>query len=341
MNAGAAEERIMLLDFGSRELRGGLYHINNNGSSIIATSISSLFNEDISVEKINNDVSNFFEGFVLREISGHKPINPSTMRQIQEHIAAFSYQHKDMLFQRNIRTKPIKLYFNFTYPPFQQTITHEQVQKLLRPYTNRFDRFMQDVLKKSLSNTTTTPENIDTVLCVGGGFEMLWAKEAVSKQFPNANINFYKNPKMVICEGAAIVAAHTLGIPQAGAKLEIEDTHQLAYDVGLTDGKNFFPLVERNAFWWQSHSTKLVLVNQDVGGELSLSLCTRTSAGEVHGLANVRLNGLPLRPKGTTRLEVGLSFASNTEFIMKVRDRGFGEMFPKTEYERDVRIVLK
>jgi len=340
VNTNMSEEHIMLLDFGSRELRGGLYHIANNDSGVLITSISSLFNKDISIAKLNNDVSDFFEGFVLREIGKGKPLNPDTMRQIHEHIAVFSYQHRDMLFQRNIRTKPIKLYFNFTYPPFQQTITHEQVQKLLRPYASRFDRFMQDVFKKSLSNTTITPEDIDTVLCIGGGFEMLWAKEAVSKHFSNAQVNFFKNPKMVTCEGAAIVAARTLGIPQAGAKLQIEDTHQLAYDIGLTDGKNFFPLVERNAFWWQSHSTKLVLVNQEVNGELNLNLCTRTGTGELHGLANVRLNGLPLRPKGTTRLEVGLSFLSNTEFSLKIRDRGFGEMFPKSEYERDVQICL-
>ena len=320
---------VLLLDFGARELRGGLYNITTTDTGVLATSMSSLFSDAIGMIKINNDICEFFGDFV-REETAHKP------RQLRDQITAFSYQHRDMLFQKNIRTRPIKAYFNFTYPPFQQTITHENVQSLMRPYTRRFDGFVRDVLGKSISDTRLTPGNVDAVLCVGGGFEMLWAREAVTALFEN--VHFYKNPKMVTCEGAAIVAARALDI--TNKSLTLEDRHQLTGDIGLADGQNFLPLVERNAFWWQNHPAKLVIVNQDVDSGLKLNLCTRNKVGEVHSIGNMLLGELPARPKGVTRLEVAVHFESNADIVLTVRDAGFGEMFPKVEYEREVRLRL-
>ena len=317
-NAG----RVLLLDFGSRELRGGLYSIEPTDTGVLATSISSLFSDAVGMAKINNDICKFFEDFVAA--------NSNKSRQLQDQIMAFSYQHRDMLFQKNIHTRPVKAYFNFTYPPFEQTITHEAVQNLMRPYVRRFDSFIRD--------TKLTPANVDVVLCVGGGFEMLWAREAVSALF--SNVNFYKNPKMVTCEGAAVVAAYALDVCEESKQLTLEDKHQLTGDIGLTDGVNFLPLAERNAFWWQSHPSKLIIVNQSVDSKLNLDICTRTQSGEIRGIDTVLLNELPTRPKGVTRLEIGLKFESNADAVLTIRDAGFGEIFPKVEYEREARLKI-
>ena len=337
------EERILLLDFGARELRGGLYHTTIADGGLFATSLSSLFCDEIGVSKINNDVSNFFGDFVRKELVKGRPLNASQSRQLHENVLAFSYQHKDMLFQKNIRAKPIKMYFNFVYPPFQQTITNEQVKALVKPYTRRFNGFMGDVLEKSISETPVLPIDIDAVLCVGGGFEMLWAKEAVGELFAGARVYFYKNPKMVVCEGAAVVAARALNMDSHKDVdfITIVDTHQLTCDIGLLNGTDFLPLVERNAFWWQSHSPKLVLINQEVNGGIELNLCMRTKEGEIQDLTIVQLSGLPPRPKGTTRFEFRLIFVSNNVARLAVRDMGFGDLFPQTEYEFTMEIRIE
>jgi len=338
-----SNEHALILDFGARELRGGLYQISNQSPKdgvMTATSVSSLFSDIIGTTKINNDISDFFAGFVFSELGKDRPPSSEQRLQIEEHISAFSYQHKDMLFQKNIRAKPVKLYFNFMYPPFQQTVSSEQVQALMRPYAAQFSNFIKNVFKKNIANKSLAPNDVDTVLCVGGGFEMLWAREAVAAMFSRAQVHFYKTPKMVTSEGAAIVAARMLGVHEEGDSLTLEDAHQLTYDIGLTDGHNFLPLVERNAFWWQNHVSKLILVNQPVTGELSLDLCARSNAGEMQGIVSITLSDLPHRPKGTTRLEVGISFASNKDAIITVCDKGFGALFPPTEYERRVEVRL-
>jgi len=314
-------ETALILDLGNRELRGGLYEISANEKNISAVSISSVFDSEISMAALNHDVNELFASFL--------PCGAD-----KEQLLSFTHQHKDILFQKNIRMKPQKLYYNFVYPPVQHTLTNEQVTKLIEPYSQKFNKFICDVFEKNLREKKISPEQIDAVFCVGGGFEMLWAKESVAMIF-SKKAKFFKNPKMINAEGAALIAARKLGI--SGAPLALEDNHQLANDIGLCDGENFLPLVERNGFWWQKHPAKLILVNSEVDGtsELILHLAELSQNGDRREISQIKLDRLPARPKGVTRFEIGVEFKSNTEMILSVKDKGFGDLFPKTEYEKE------
>ncbi|MCL2203957.1 MAG: DUF5716 family protein [Defluviitaleaceae bacterium] len=338
------EERALLFDYGSREVRGGLYHIMPQGDSVAVKSISSLFDDTIGTHSVISDVCDLFGSFLLAQQSVKQ-----LSKQMTEQISAFVYQHKDMLFQKAIRTKAAKLYFNFAYPPFQQTLNQEDAARLVKPYHQRFNRFMREVLQKNLYEEEIRPQDISAVLCVGGGFEMLWAREAVGEMFSTAQVRYHKNAKLVTAEGAALVAAQRLGMAE-GPAVSLEDKHQLTLDIGLCDGGQFLPLVERNAFWWQKHPDKLLLVNRAIGDPgdwtqeleaLCLHLARRTASGEAFPLAEMPLPGLPERPKGTTRLAVGLEFASNVDVTVTVRDLGFGEMFPPSDYEEAFTVRLE
>ena len=321
------QERLLLLDFGSRELRGGLYDVKPETDRILAASMSSVFDDEISTKKINDDVQVLFESFVISQ--GVK------QKQLNEHISAFTYQHKDLLFQKNITQKPIKLYFNFAYPPFQHTVDNSRAKSLIKPYATRFNKFIKAVLEKSLYETPARPTDIDTVICVGGGFEMLWAKEAVCGLFSKKQVKFYRNSKMAAAEGAALIAAKAVGVIDQ-PQLVAEDKHQLTGDIGIAAEGVFLPLVERNSFWWQKHTPKLVLVNAEVDGGISFRLEERKEASTPRSLGEVALKGLTKRPKGTTRLEFAVSFTSNTELIVTVSDRGFGDLFPAVDYRMQI-----
>jgi len=316
------DELALVMDFGGRELRGGLYQIAPKDGSIVATSMSSVFNNLVSVANINNEVSTLFESYIDSETD-----------RLNEHIFSFTHLHKDMLFQKSIRQKPIKLYFNFVYPPVQQTIEQKQVLELIFPYLRGFNGFINDVLDKSLFTKPVRPKDVSLVMCVGGGFEMLWARDAVAEFFPLTK--FYKSPKMVVAEGAALIAARLLSSADL-PEIILEDRHQLTGDIGITSGEAFLPLVQRNSFWWQHHQPKLVLVNEAVSGDITFSLEKRGTNGEAKNIGEVKIEGLPTRPKGATRLEIGVSFLSNKEFNLNIKDIGFGDLFPQVEFERVV-----
>ena len=340
------DEKVLLLDYGSREVRGGVYAMGNDSIN----SLSSIFDDTIGTGKIDDDVYSLFESYYHAE-QGHKntrdydPGNEAA--QLHEQLTAFAYQHKDILFQKNIRTKPAKLYFNFVYPPFQQTITHEDTENLINPYRQQFTRFIRDTLEKNLATGSTqshrakaiSPYDISSVICVGGGFEMLWTREAVAAVFTQSQVRMYKNSKLVTAEGAALVAAKMLGVTK-GPSVRVEDNHQLHVDIGLSTGDVFLPLTLMGTFWWQKHQPTLILINSPVNGELSLTLTERYNTGESRQLANCNLTGLPARPKGTTRLKFGVNFKSNTDMTLSVEDLGFGELFPKTGYTGEFAVKL-
>ncbi|MCL1863969.1 MAG: DUF5716 family protein [Defluviitaleaceae bacterium] len=316
-------ENVLLLDIGNRELRGGLYSVAEKDGGVNAVSLSSVFDNEISMSAITRDANELFGSF-LEDDGG-------------EQLKVFTYQHKDILFQKNIRTKPQKLYYNFIYPPVQHTLTYERVQELTAPYIKRFNQFISDVLAKSLSGKAFMPSEIDTVLCVGGGFDMLWAKEAVTAIFPKERVKVYKNPKLATAEGAACIAARELGITDA--PLAIEDKHQLVNDIGLSDGRSFLTLIERNGFWWQTHPSKLFLVNSATD-DMSLDLVEAYPAGDGRIVSKIRLDDFPQRPKGVTRLEIRPTFRSNTELTLKITDMGFGDLFPKSNYTREFLVKM-
>jgi len=328
------DECILLLDYGAREVRGGLYQVTPRGATLGIKSVSSLFDDTIGTASVVSDVQDLFTSFLPDEQTA------KLTKQTAEQITAFVHQNKDMIFQKNIRTKPVQLYFNFTYPPFRKTITQQDAANLSRPYALQFERFMRDVLQRNLCEQEIRPSNISAVVCVGGGFEMLWARESVTDMFTPAQARFHKNAKLVTAEGAAFIAAQRLDMLNAQS-IALEDRHQLSFDIGLCDGKDFLPLVERNAFWWQKHTDKFVLVNAPVGHVLCLQLATRTVAGDIYPLVDINLNGLPDRPKGTTRLGMGLEFSSNEAAILSIRDLGFGELYAAFDYNEAFAVQLK
>jgi len=291
-----ADGDVLLLDFGASQLRGGLYRRDG----ITITAVSSMFSDQISMDTINAAVEDFFDGLL--------PVSTK-----KEQLSAFAYGQRDILFQKNAGLRPIKFYFNFLHPPQQVTVTPDQITNFISPYKEKFEQFIKSV-------SSGTPH----VLCAGGGFEMLWARDVVSSMFKN--VTFYKNPKMANCEGAALIGARILGVYNKVPGFNIVDNHQLPFGIDIN---NTIPLVSKGDFWWQNHPAKLVLVTEPVKGELELTISKSPLAKtDKQALGTIKLKNLPTRPKSVTRLSIGVHFTSPTEFTVKVEDIGFGELFP-------------
>jgi hypothetical protein len=66
----------------------------------------------------------------------------------------------------------------------------------------------------------------------------------------------------------------------------------------------------------------------------------RDANGELGVLGHISLDGLPQRPKGTTRLCLDMQFVNYGEISAVISDRGFGSLYPQTDYERRCTINL-
>lgn len=326
-------EKVLILDFGSRALRGGVYDVRQTEETVELKSLSSLFDPNLGTKQIDNMVYQLFREY-YEERTGHQMSADDS--QLQKQLMLFSYQHKDMLFQKGIQIKPARVYFNFAYPPFQINITKEQVDNKILPFKKHLIDFIGKLLEKNIYvNDSISREQISAVICTGGGFEMLWAKDAVVDFFDYENVSFYKNSKAAIAEGAAIIAADELEVLN-NFSFSVIDRHQVMVDVGikiLQDKKErFVPIIEKNTFWWQSYDKLTVLLNQKTDEPVNIGLFVRDTEGDVRLADTVCLNGLPVRPAGTTKIGIKLNFNSYNQLVADFYDEGFGELFPKTSY---------
>lgn len=341
-NKDIKKEKILLLDFGSRELRGGVYQIEPNITTNKVKSLSSLFDEKLGTNEIDILVQSLFSKKYSEHTNVHK--NKFTT-MINQQINSFAYQQKDFLFQKNISIKPIKIYYNFVHPPFQQTLTNQNIQELMSDFYSKFSDFILDVLSKNVDANykVQKPIDIDTVICTGGGFEMLWARSLIKDIFRKSNVCFYKNSKGIIAEGASIVTAEKLGVIK-GKSFTIEDNHQLNFDIGIKITKEkkerFIPLIERNSFWWQNHLEKIIILNEEIEKSFNLNIFSRNINGEVKLLKTLILNDLPKRPIGTMKVKLKMHFNNNSQLSFIVKDSGFGEIFKKTDYTKEFIVDL-
>jgi len=339
----------LLLDFGSQALRGGIYQTKKDADELTVKCISSLSDETIGEGFIMKDVRTLIESFV-----DMKRMQSKEVAQLHEQVSAFAYQHKDMLFQKNIRTKPVKLYYNFVFPPAAHTVAHEKIEALVQPYVLGFKNFLIKLFENAQAETMQKSDIIN-VLTVGGGFEMLWARDVVQDEFSDKQVVRYKNPKLEAAKGAAIIAAQMLGLKTAAPKIQLIDLNQIQDDIGIFDDGGFITLIDRKSFWWDEVKPKLVLVTEDVNDTLEMTLGMLTHAAQkTRGAVNpdakpddvsspkhvLTLKGLPIRPKRTTRLQIAPKFTSATELDIQVKDLGFGDIFPKTEYEQSFKVKL-
>ena len=338
----AKAERLLLLDFGSRALRGGIYDVQPTAGGASFDSISSLFDESLGTQQINDAVAAWFTDFYCTQTKTEKT---ALTKQTLEQLSIFTYQHKDLLFQKEIGARPIKLYYNFAYPPMQQTVSADAANALLQPFMQKTEVFLREVFTKTQNtNVPAAQVTVDTVLCTGGGFEMLWVRRMVQSAFPNSRVVFYKNAKGIMAEGASIMAADALGIIKP-RRIAVIDKHMLASDIGVKtrQGKQerFVPIIERNSFWWQAHKPMYFLLNEPTGAQdVTIELFTRDGAGEVRPLGAAVLAGLPERPSGTTKLKLSLQCSAYNALTAIVTDAGFGELFPASDFEKTYAFAL-
>ena len=328
--------RLMLLDLGARELRGTVFDVvSHEADSVRLRSTSSLFENSVSTGVVGSLVSELFTMFYCDNFSlTPDKITPAARAS----LAVFSYQNRDILFQKGIRSRPARLYFNFAYPAFSRNVTEDEVAEEMGDIHLR----MRDFITKLLSNNAgdsaaLKPSDIGTVLAYGGGFEMVWARELLLDIFGESgtDIRFHRNSKARLSEGAAVAAARALSLlPEL--TLSIQDLNRVNVDIGLmiTSGRRerFMPLVEQSSFWWQKRPPVHFILGDAVEQTPpGLCLYRRDQGGEIVTLDEISLTGLPDRPRGATRLSVDISFRSFNFVTCRVKDLGFGDIFPKSD----------
>lgn len=108
-------------------------------------------------------------------------------------------------------------------------------------------------------------------------------------------------------------------------------------EVMKRDSKVSIALASAGESWYEARSVlEVILDNQD---DIDL-LITSEQDPKQKRLVKIPLEGFPKRPNKTTRIRIAAGFLDEKTMVLRIVDRGFGELFPKTDAEirQEVRV---
>ena len=327
------DERILILDFGARGLRGSIYDVSGGGRDIKC--LAAMVDEDLSTAAVDASIYALLAGYYCQN---QKKSSSKLSEADRQQLYAFAHQHKDMLLGYD-GDKDMKLYFNFTYPPFSAAVSQSDIYGIIQAYGQKMLGFVNDLSSKVMGDS----KGFGAVICTGGGFEMPWAKKRMIALFDKEQVQIYKNSKSALAEGATYVAASRLGLlPQM--HFDIEDGHKIPCDIGISianGGKHrFLPVLERDSLLWQKPRTVYVILQDENASKSEIEIFKRDRGGEAVRIGTAPLEDLPKRPAGTTRLSIGVAPKTRENYTVTIKDLGFGEIFPPSGISREIEITI-
>lgn len=99
-------------------------------------------------------------------------------------------------------------------------------------------------------------------------------------------------------------------------------------EVVRRDSKVQMVLAAAGESWYEARSVlEVILDGQD---DIELVITPQQDAKQKR-IVRIPLDGFPKRPNKTTRIRIAVGFLDEKTMVVKVVDRGFGELFPKTD----------
>ena len=312
------QNRLLLLDYGERSIRGNLFSFKEENDKIIAECDLSLFDKKGGTREIYAKLANLFESYYIENNE------KSFLTEYEKkEMSIFAYEHND-LFLNRYNKSGIKLYYNFCCPPFKKVVSKAEMDSFVKPFELRLKRFL-----KTFQN-----EDCD-ILAFGGGFEQLWAKSAARETL--GDYNAVGAAACIIACGACIIACRELGIVK-GLKIEIYDKQQIKEEIGIIVGEDkFISLCEKNTFWWQEQKKKYFIIDDSGDEDYRLEIFKNTKSGLVR-VSVLNLDGLRKNGKKTVRLAMQIIYESCEKAKIQIKDIGFGEIEKSTGFDKSFAI---
>lgn len=111
----------------------------------------------------------------------------------------------------------------------------------------------------------------------------------------------------------------------------------VAMEVMKRDSRIQIALASAGESWYEARSVLEVILDGQEEIEL---IITSPQNPKQKRLVRIPLEGFPKRPPKTTRVRIAVGFLDERTMVVKIVDRGFGELFPKTDAEirQEVRV---
>ena len=190
----------------------------------------------------------------------------------------------------------------------------------------RFKQFIQGIFEKKL---------VSSVFLVGEGFENSWYPQSL-KVLCNGRRAFLGNN--LYSKGACYTAYKQM-VKHEETMIYLDETKmmdQICLRLRTQGIDKWYPIVPWGKRWYEADTQcELLLENAD---DIEVHI-ESLSNGEMR-VEKISLEGLPKRTNYTLRLQVKVMLLDEKKCKISMRDMGFGEFFPATDFyvEREIRL---
>lgn len=190
----------------------------------------------------------------------------------------------------------------------------------------QFRQFVQGVFDKKL---------VSSVFLVGEGFENNWYPQSL-KVLCNGRRAFLGNN--LYSKGACYTAyKRMLGLEDTLIYLdESKMMEQICLKLRMQGTDKWYPIISWGSRWYEADTEfELLLENAD-----DIELHIESLAGTQMRVERISMEGLPKRGNYTLRLQVRVMMSSEKCCRISLKDLGFGEFFPATDFYMEKEIHL-
>ncbi|WP_058485680.1 DUF5716 family protein [Defluviitalea phaphyphila] len=337
------DEKIMVFDFGGGTLDITLFHVVEKDDYHIKLQVISEGGEAYhGGDNVDEVILEQCYKFIENKINQKK--EDMTLEN-QAELAIRARETKERL----SGVKSFRIPFTFCIPPFVEQINRDQFEDLIHDFIEKTRKLVLKSLREAYIGALL-PDDIDRVLLEGGSSQMPWVKDMLIGIFNDENkIYVSERPALDISLGATYYAAMKMGLlthpDLQSEKMEVEFEVTVPHDIGLEvnhgNRKSFFTMIRRGTPYSLAKKSHIFILsgkNPEDMTTLELKILERIDKEDTIEncklIGEVKIQGLPKRPSGKTKLKVTLGVEEEGGLVKgMVEDLGFGDMYPPSGFK--------
>lgn len=247
---------------------------------------------------------------------------PAELRKYNVMIFDYNNSMKSICFECNKKTSPQVVFINSNgYPDMARVHwpAEEAEREILK---KRLDEEFLRIAKAELEGSL-----FSTVYLLGDGFKEGWASESLRYLCRNRRVFQGNN---LYSKGACCGAVERLCPSEEGKAHVYLGADKLKSNVGmkvLRRGEDsYFAILDAGTNWYEISADFEVILEE--GNTIDLIITPLTGDNVVD--KRITLEGLPERPRNTTRLKFHIEMTAVDQVMVTIEDMGFGEIFPSS-----------
>ena len=222
----------------------------------------------------------------------------------------------------------------FVDPAYYPSLRVSEIKELAPESTEarNADAYFVDISKELTSNQV-----FSAIYFIGNGFSREIYRDSLAFLCTRARAFEGNN---LYSKGACFAAKNKIYQTIISENHVLLGNDKLKSNVGINVRKrgqnSYMPLLDAGVNWFEVRKSCRIILNE--GNKVDLVITPMT--GRKPEIAEITLTDLPKRPPKTTRLLINVRMQSESRMEVKIKDLGFGELFPSSNLEWTEVIVI-